>query len=791
MDGVPGSLEAYDGYIQEMRREQYPMLEDALYLDHAGTTLYSKRLMERFQADMMADLFGNPHSTSPSSQRSTALVEDVRHELLRFFNADPNDFDLVFTSNATAAIKLVMEGFREQQGGFWYGYHVDSHTSLVGVRESAVQHRCFASDYEVENWVMGPSDQGQRYCLFAYPAQSNMNGRRLPLGWCERIRCNSRSGRVYTLLDAAAYASTTPLNLDDVAAADFTAVSLNKIFGFPDLGALILRKSSAHIFDRRNYFGGGTVDMVVSLREQWHAAKCGPPHERLEDGTLPIHSLLALRSAIRVHNELCGSQHQVARHTADLTTRLYRGLSSLRHGNGEPVCVVYKSPSAIIGDSLAQGPILAFNLKDRKGSWVSNVEIERLVHVKNISIRIGGVCNPGGITQALDLEPWEMRENFSAGHRCGGENGIMNGKPTGVLRASLGAMSTRSDVTRFVEFIEEFFVDRHSDIPEPSSPKLVDRDVSQRFYVERLMVYPIKSCAGWRVPEGIPWDVRKEGLMWDREWCIVHQGTRKALSQKQHPRMALIVPILDFKKGILKITAPNIGESISVPLSKDPTCFYATEPAARDASVCGDQINARFYSSAALAHFLTEALGVPCTLARYPAVSAGSPPARHSKAHLPQSQGQIREPQIPLLLSNESPILTISRSSLNRLNEHIKAKGGKAAHPSVFRANIVLAENPWLPPGQEQPWAEDRWRGMRIGGDTGVPMDFLGGCRRCQMVCIDQRSGEKNQEPFLTLAKTRRFEGGVLFGIHTSLACDASPPADQRIKVGDAVETFA
>ena len=83
---------------------------------------------------------------------------------------------------------------------------------------------------------------------------------------------------------------------------------------------------------------------------------------------------------------------------------------------------------------------------------------------------------------------------------------------------------------------------------------------------------------------------------------------------------------------------------------------------------------------------------------------------------------------------------------------------------------------------------EDGWKGMRVG--SGVEFEFLGGCRRCQMVCVDQESGEKNQEPFVTLAKTRRFGSGrVLFGVHTA-------PVGQRgcgsgsLRVGDVVETF-
>jgi molybdenum cofactor sulfurtransferase len=127
-----------------------------------------------------------------------------------------------------------------------------------------------------------------------------------------------------------------------------------------------------------------------------------------------------------------------------------------------------------------------------------------------------------------------------------------------------------------------------------------------------------------------------------------------------------------------------------------------------------------------------------------------------------------------------------NRSSLNRLNEQIKSKGGKAAHPAVFRANIVVAEDSHLPPGREQPWAEDEWESMQVDGSSGPKLEFLGGCRRCQMVCVDQQNAEKNEEPFVTLAKTRRFGGRVLFGVHTALMDRQSVAT---ICVGDEVRT--
>lgn len=778
---LPPDEEGYDDYVERMRRVEYPMLEqDAMYLDHAGTTLYSRMHVERFQQDMMANLYGNPHSASPSSQASTNMIEDVRLKALRFFNADPAEFDLVFTANATAAIKLVADALREVQGGFEYGYAVDAHTSLVGVREVAVEGRCLGSDEAVEKWIESECGRSR---LFGVPAQSNMNGRRLPWqDWCRRARESEQAKTAFTLLDAAAHVSTSPLDLSDgQAAPDFTAMSFYKMFGFPDLGALIVKKSAAHVLERRKYFGGGTVDMVVCRDEQWHARKSGPLHYRLEDGTLPVHSIIALKSAMQTHAELYGSLERVSRHTAALATKLYEGLKALEHGNGTPVCAIHRHENSQYGDSRTQGPIVALNLRDVKGDWVSNTEVEKLASVKNIHLRTGGVCNPGGVSSALGLAPWEMRENFSSGHRCGNENDILNGKPTGIVRLSLGAMSTRSDVQRFLAFVNDFFVCRAPTLQQPSSPP-VD-SAKGRLYIESLNVYPIKSCAGWQIPTGQAWDIRPEGLAWDREWCVVHQGTLKALSQKQHPRMALVRPSLDFKAGILRIRVAGTQREISVPLSRNPA-LYEDSLRQNEAELCGDPVDLLTYGSPAIAEFLTAAIGVPCTLARF---NPASNISRHSKPHLALQIKRSKTPPRPITFTNESPILTITRSSLNRLNETIKLAGGKAAHPAVFRANIVLAEDPLLSPGDEQPWAEDEWASMRIGGADGPTLEFLGGCRRCQMVCVDQESGDKDKEgePFVTLAKTRRFGGRVLFGVHTALIGGGA-----SVRVGDGVETF-
>ena len=764
------------------------ILPDATYLDHAGTTLYSKSLLEAFSADMMANLYGNPHSASQASQRSTQQVQDVRLQLLRFFDADPDDFDLIFVANATAGIKLVADALREHDSGFWYGYHRDAHTSLVGMRELAREHRCFAEDREVEEWIeRGGQDTHNRLGLFAYPAQSNMNGRRLSLDWCERVR----SKGMLTLLDAAALLSTSPLSLANLdMAPDFTVLSLYKIFGFPDLGALIVRKDAAWALQKRKYFGGGTVDMVVSLKEQWHAVKSAHIHEQFEDGTLPIHSIVALKSALSVHHNLFGTLERISEHTSFLAERLYSSLQSLRHRNDEPVCQIYKDSASTYGNRTTQGPVVAFNLRNSKGQWVSNLEVEKLAHVRNINIRTGGLCNPGGIQSALNLSPWQMKENFSSGQRCGSENDdVVNGQPTGMIRASMGAMSTLKDVDTFISFISEFFVDATAPPIDAIDSPILSAEIpaSEQLHIESLTVYPIKSCAGWQIPQNTFWEVRPQGLAWDREWCIIHSGTSAALSQKKHPRMALLRPSLDFAAGLLRITcavwlkdAPCT--EISVPLSADPRCFTPESKTSTPTNVCGDSVAARIYADPTISAFLTAALDVPCQLARFPTNST----IRHMKPHLRGAGDQ----DMPLHFSNESPVLCISRMSVNALNRDIKARGGTATPASTFRANIVVAQHPSILPGTEMPYVEDTWTYLSLKNEEKQErtekgkFEVLGKCRRCHMLCIDQRTAEKRQEPFVTLAKTRRSEGKVWFGVHLALSGKQSKI---WVKVGDEI----
>lgn len=450
--------------------------------------------MEQFAADMISNLYGNPHSASSPSALAGHRVDAVRERALRFFNADPADWDLVFTANATASIKLVAECFRDHAAvsntPVWYGYHRDSHTSVVGVRELTKMHRCFTSDEEVDLWINSGGLGGPRprqLGLFAYPGQSNMTGRRLPLSWPGKIRKNLHKATTYTLLDAAALASTAALDLSDISnAPDFVALSFYKIFGFPNIGALLVQKRAAPVMESRRYFGGGTVDMVVAINDVWHAKKATTLHDHLEDGTLPFHSIIALDHAINVHERLYGPNpmNYISMHTARLGKQMYDGLSRLRHTNGAPMVRIYKDQDAVYGDPTVQGATLALTVMRADGTMVGYADVEEAADDRNIYVRSGSLCNPGGVATYLNWSPADMRAAFQAGHRCSHPTQLILGKTTGVVRVSLGAMSIAADVAGFIKFVKDVYMDTVTEGKMAASPHLAPHSAYQARQVQ-------------------------------------------------------------------------------------------------------------------------------------------------------------------------------------------------------------------------------------------------------------------------------------------------------------------
>jgi selenocysteine lyase/cysteine desulfurase len=433
-----------------LRADQFAGLDQRgeIYLDYTGSALYARCQIEEHSRFLQTHLVGNPHSENPAAALATAIIERARSELLRWFGAAPDDYAVVFTSNASAAVKLVGEAYPFRPGSRLTLLQ-DNHNSVNGLRRFAE-----ARGARVEYLPLGGELRlaaeprrlrpGAPPSLFAFPGQSNFSGVRHPLAIVERAR-----GLGYDiLLDAAALVPTCALDLSRVPA-DFVALSFYKMFGFPTgVGALIARRSALARLERP-WFAGGTVDFV-SVETRLHQLRGGP--EGFEDGTPHFLGIAAVAPGLDFLRGV--GLAAIGRHVERLTERLLRRLASLRHPSGDPMIRLY-GPAGT-GE---RGGSVAFNLLDREGRPVPYQLVERAAGAAGIHLRGGCFCNPGAAEAAFGF-PAERTE------RCLRESGpgtfdvarlaecLGPGVAVGALRASLGAPSNEADVDRLADFLE-------------------------------------------------------------------------------------------------------------------------------------------------------------------------------------------------------------------------------------------------------------------------------------------------------------------------------------------------
>jgi selenocysteine lyase/cysteine desulfurase len=119
--GTSAFLHAYPSYastqaLDELRTKEYPALASHTYLDFTAANLYATSQVARHLELLQHQLLGNPHSTNPSSTVATGYVARARRAVLRFFNASPDEWEIVFAGNASQALKLIGESYPFSQG---------------------------------------------------------------------------------------------------------------------------------------------------------------------------------------------------------------------------------------------------------------------------------------------------------------------------------------------------------------------------------------------------------------------------------------------------------------------------------------------------------------------------------------------------------------------------------------------------------------------------------------------------------------------------------------------------
>ncbi|XP_033215040.1 molybdenum cofactor sulfurase isoform X2 [Belonocnema kinseyi] len=668
-----------------------------------GTTLYSKTQIKKASENLLSSTYANPHSVGVASNFTHDLIEQVRYRILDHFYVSSEEYSIIFTSGATAALKIVAETFRfksaespdkkiEKNGNFVYLQ--DNHTSVLGMRNLVSQNgasiTCLTHEKAFDIFHKSKVAEKQTSVagsnsLFVYSAQCNFSGLKYPLEWIKAVQNGKLdsivggNGSWYTLLDGSAFVGTNELDLS-LYKPDFVCLSFYKMFGYPTgLGALLVKNSSANVLEKV-YYGGGTVNVALSS-ESFHV-KRESLHQRFEDGTLPFLSIIALEYGFETISSI--PLTEISKHVFSLARHLHHSLLTLHHNNGNPVAKLYSDTD--YEDSKMQGGIVTFNILRANADYVGYMEVLSMAALYNIQLRTGCFCNPGACQRHLALSNRTILENYEAGYVCGGSKDLIGGQPTGCVRISFGYMSSVNDVETVLRMVRKCFLNKPEVIKVPT----------------------------WWIKER-----ERLGIKYKREKYI--------------ERM------------------PSITVSILYPSEEN------TNGKMCRGKVCGHKVE-----------------GIDCgaEVSEWLSLSLGRPNLRLIRQTKKKIVEDKRKNEKELSFVSQAQYLLINEASIFWLFDKVPNDSECRRETMLprFRGNMVVSGC--------APFEETKWKHVRIGN---CDFQVEGLCTRCQMVCIDQTTGEKTVEPLRTLAE--EFHGKLRFGIYLSRPTSE----DVILKIGDEV----
>ena len=282
--------------------------------------------------------------------------------------------------------------------------------------------------------------------------------------------------------------------------------------------------------------------------------------------------------------------------------------------------------------------------------------------------------------------------------------------------------------------------------------------------IARLIVYPVKSCAGVDVPEAL---LIETGLEFDRAWMVVDEAGQ-FVSQRELPRMALIRPLMKHTEMVLR--APGM---LALHIA------YDRVEAPVQATVWKDTV-AAFDMGDVAAQWFSDFLN-----AERP---AGKPAQKlrlvrfdpeHKRLSSRQWTGDV---EAEVQFADGFALLVAGEGSVSELNERLAAGGHAAVGIERFRPNIVLA-------GLES-HDEDRVDMLHVHTGEGVAqLQPVKPCTRCPIPDIEPATATSSPEVGDTLRTYRadpRVDGAITFGMNLIVR----EGVEQLLKVGQTVGAY-
>ncbi|WP_231384066.1 MOSC domain-containing protein [Cellulomonas sp. URHD0024] len=262
--------------------------------------------------------------------------------------------------------------------------------------------------------------------------------------------------------------------------------------------------------------------------------------------------------------------------------------------------------------------------------------------------------------------------------------------------------------------------------------------------VSALTVFPVKSFAGTPLSRMA---VDVAGPRGDRRWMLV-EDDGATLTARRFPRM-------------LAAHARTVDGGVELSGAGLPTITVAEPQGAPDVPIEMTRLPVATHAGAEAAQWCSELLGRSVRFVWLDDPRRRGMSERHG--------GTLDD---PLAFTDTGPVHVTTTASLARLNRWADEVHDELVQQALdagrvppeprptldmrrFRPNIVLD-------GDLEPFEEDGWPTVTIGD---VLLRFADTCGRCVLTTIDPDTQHKGKEPLRTLARHRRRDGEVWFGI--------------------------
>lgn len=263
--------------------------------------------------------------------------------------------------------------------------------------------------------------------------------------------------------------------------------------------------------------------------------------------------------------------------------------------------------------------------------------------------------------------------------------------------------------------------------------------------IARILVYPIKSCAGVDLKEAV---LTSTGLDYDRAWMVVdEQG--EFVSQRELPRMALVQP--KFRLSDLVLRAPGMLPLHLLLDSAEQPCKVRVWNDQVDAYDMGD-LAAQWFSDFLLAD-KNQGAARPgkLRLARFDPEHRRASNTKWTGDVLAQTQ-----------FADAYALLLTSMAAHEDLNQRLRAAGKEPVGVERFRPNIVLEGL--------AAHDEDRIGDLSVATDQGMAiMRPVKPCVRCSIPNVDPASGVADPTVSDLLQSYRqdpKMDGAITFGMN-------------------------